>query len=143
MAKKEHKHFDSQLSINVLSDGGSENCASSVNEHLLSSNLNQLIAGKDICYSNSMIESFFRALKSNFLNFQKIRDKNDILRKIKYYVNQHNTVIPKKSLAGATPLEAYQKIWNDDNIRDLKEKRYEVLNKRRSLPPKPTCHICS
>jgi vacuolar-type H+-ATPase subunit H len=90
-----------------------------------------------------MIEYFFRSLKSNYLNSQKIRDKKDIIRKITFYVNQYNTKIPKAVLKGATPLEAFEQRWSQCDQDQLKEKRKQALKKRRSIPPLPTCNICS
>ncbi len=126
-----------------MSDGGTENTANKVGQYILSSNFNQIIAGKDIKYSNSMIEYFFRSLKSNYLHFQKLRDKNDILRKINFYIDQHNNKIPKAILNGATPLEAYQKNWGQEEIQNLKEQRNNSLIFRRSLPILPSCGVCA
>ncbi len=141
-AKEKHQSLSSDFSINVMSDGGTENTANKVGQYILSSNFNQIIAGKDIKYSNSMIEHFFRSLKSNYLHFQKLRDKNDILRKINFYIDQHNIKIPKAILNGATPLEAYQKNWGQEEIQNLKEQRSNSLIIRRSLPVLPSCGVC-
>ena len=141
-AKNKYREIIGKETHDLITDGGSENTAGSVTEYLSSTNLKRLIAQKDIIYSNSMIEAFFKALKNNYFYYQKIRSVEDIKRKLKFYVTQHNETIPKQQLKGATPIEAFTQTWTEENINDLKEKRLLAQKLRKSENTKPTCQIC-
>lgn len=141
-AKKNYQKLIGKKSQDLVTDGGSENTAGAVTEYLSSTNIKRLIAQKDIIYSNSMIEAFFKALKNNYFYYQKIRSPEDIFRKLKFYVTQHNEKIPKLQLKGATPIEAFKQTWTENNILELKEKRREVQKLRKMENTKPTCLVC-
>ena len=93
--------------IKVIMDGGPENDNARVLNFTTSKSLRRLIARVDIHFSNSMAESMFRSLKSNFLNTEELLSKSDVENKINFYFNEHNDNIPKAIFKGATPREIY------------------------------------
>ncbi len=125
-------------------DSGTENTAASVKQYFLTSkNLTRVIAQVDIKFSNSMIEAFFKSLKHNYLYFQKLRSQEDVYRKIKFYIEQHNHKIPKMILKGATPLEAFKQTWFLKKVEELKRKRVMALEERKKIPQHVICKSCS
>ncbi|MGH1469401.1 MAG: DDE-type integrase/transposase/recombinase [Bdellovibrionales bacterium] len=127
----------------VITDAGSENTAKIVNKYIYGENLTHLVARRDVVFSNSMIEVFFRSLKHHFLFNQKIKSQEHLVKKVKFYVDQHNKAIPKPFLKGATPLEAYTCAWGDENIKKLEILKAINLEKRKSDSSTPTCNVCS
>jgi putative transposase len=132
-----------KYSATLVSDGGSENTANIVAECIASVNMKRLIARQDIQFSNSMIEALFKSFKSNYFHYQKVRSEKDILRKIEFYVEQSNKVIPRQFLKGATPFETYTKAWGDQEVDLLKMKRLQAREKRMAQNLAPTCSVCN
>ena len=54
-----------------------------------------------------MVERVFHSLKNQHLYSQQLDTLRDAKRHIKFYINQHNDVIPQSVLSGLTPVEAY------------------------------------
>lgn len=121
-AKRLHPKFGTnpRSRTALVSDGGSENVCWAVRNYLQDSNVGLTIAQVDVDFPNILIECFFRSLKNNYLYFENIISRKDLVEKIKFYVNQHNNVIPHSALAGAVPREIYLKLWDADNETKLK-----------------------
>ena len=68
--------------------------------------LKKLIAQKDICFSNSMIESVNKKMKYNFLFRQNLLDFNHVERFLETAVEQYNNR-PHSALFGLTPHEVF------------------------------------
>jgi len=126
----------------IMMDGGGENNNDIVDQIIYKRNLQRLIAKVDIHYSNSIIEALFRSLKHNFLFHQLPKTPRALKRKVNFYFNQHNDVIPHNAHKGATPREKILNQWSIKNEIFLKTKRQEALQKRRSLPVRKTCRQC-
>ena len=143
---KEAKNFClEKLSSNgnkVITDGGSENTAHIVTKYIYGENLTHLVARRDIVFSNSMIEVFFRSLKHHFLFNQKIKSKEHLVKKVSFYVKQHNEVIPKPFLNNATPLESYTGTWTEESTNELSVQKLNALKNRKNKPLKPICNVC-
>ena len=87
-----------------MSDPGTENLNMKVIDHLSSAEkLKQLVARFDIHCSNSMVEAVFHSLKNNYLYHQKMETFTDVKRKVNFYFEQYNKVIPHGQFRGATP----------------------------------------
>ena len=93
------------VSVHVVTDGGSENFGEV--DQLLedSSSLSRVLAQIDIVCSNSLIEAFWRQLKQAWL-FLNILDSTAAVRRlVAFYVGEHNEKIPRALLGGRTPDE--------------------------------------
>jgi hypothetical protein len=72
------------------------------------------IARREIRHANTMIEVFFKSLKSNYLKHQEIRSVDDLRQAVSYYVYQHNAVVPRMALNGLTPNEVLAGVGEDE-----------------------------
>jgi transposase InsO family protein len=129
-------------SLNLMMDPGSENNNHLVLTYIHSNNLIRTLARVDVRYSNSMIENLFRQLKNNYLYHQGIRTIQDLERKVAYYINQHNKIIPLRTHDGGTPEEIYCSKWNDETRAELRKIRKEALDQRRVKNSIPSCDAC-
>ena len=90
--------------------------------------LQRVLAQIDIRYSNSMIETGFRALKHNCLFLHQLNDAVTAKRLVEFYVREHNTAIRSSAFGGERPNEIY--------FRTGAHVRHEVMAIR--LTAKPT-----
>ena len=91
----------------LMVDAGIENINHAVDALVHVGLLSRILAQTDIRYSNSMIESFWKALKHNWCFLHSI-DSSDTLKKLTdFYVKEHNTVLPHSAFQGQTPDEMY------------------------------------
>lgn len=126
----------------VIMDGGPENDNVRVLNFTTSKSLKRLIARVDIHFSNSMAESMFRSLKSNFLNTEQIRSKADLECKVDFYFNEHNDNIPKAIFKGATPKEIYLNLWSSKQADELKTGLRLAMENRRKAYHERSCIAC-
>ena len=97
-----------QNTPNVLTESGSENVNSEVDELISENNISRTIAQTEIDFSNSMVEALFRRMKHGYL-YLKTLSSEELLRKYTdFYVEQSNKVVPHSSLKGGTPLKSLQ-----------------------------------
>jgi hypothetical protein len=78
----------------VLTDGGSENFNGPVDELVNSGLLHRLLARTEITYSNSMIESWWRVLKHQWLYLNTLDTVRAIENLVAFYVQEHNSRLP-------------------------------------------------
>lgn len=91
----------------VLADGGVENYNSAVDELVDSGLLKRLLAMTDISFSNSLIESWWRALKHHWLYLNTLDTVTRLEKLVAFYVDEHNTRLPHSAFRGQTPDEMY------------------------------------
>ena len=91
----------------IISDGGSENDNHEVHEYLQTMKAKLTIAGIDIDFSNSMIESFFHRLKNRYLYALNLKDLRSVKKYVDYFVEEQNNKIPMLNLGGLTPFERF------------------------------------
>jgi len=127
----------------VIMDGGPENDNARVLNFTTSKSLRRLIARVDIHFSNSMAESMFRSLKSNFLNTEELLSKSDVENKINFYFNEHNDNIPKAIFKGATPREIYLNLWSTKNVAELKVGLHLAMENRKKVYHEKSCAACT
>ncbi len=127
----------------VIMDGGPENYNFPVLRFSTSHRLQRLIAMVDIHFSNSMAESLFRCLKSNFLNTEDIQNKSEVEKKVSFYFNEHNEKIPKALFKGATPKEIYLNLWNQDHVEELKRNLFLAREHRIKIFQNKSCLVCT
>jgi hypothetical protein len=106
----------------IICDAGTENLGSLPKRLLVGHGIRQLVAKRDIRFSNSMVEAVFRQFKQKFY-LKKSLNFNCLYQLIYKFVKQYNEVIPHSSLLGATPLEKFS------NTFDLKAYRYSISEK--------------
>jgi transposase InsO family protein len=92
--------------VNLMSDGGGENIGELPKKLLLGKGIKQLIAKKDIRFSNSMIEAVFRQFKQRFL-IGEVKSYKSLYQLVYKFVQQYNNIIPHSKLFGATPAEEF------------------------------------
>jgi hypothetical protein len=91
----------------LLVDGGVENYNSAVDELVETGLLRRLLAMTDVSYSNSLIESWWRSLKHQWLFLNTLDTISKLTNLVVFYVNQHNTHLPHSAFRGQTPNEMY------------------------------------
>jgi putative transposase len=95
----------------LICDSGIENLNQNIDQLDCDNWINRLTAQIEIDFSNSMIETFFRSLKHNYLFLQALCSIDVLTNHVDYYCGQHNKVIPHSAFRGATPEEVYLGEW--------------------------------
>jgi transposase InsO family protein len=90
-----------------LSDGGVENVNRHVDDLIGSGVLRRLLAMTEIAFSNSMIESWWRTLKHQWLYLNTLESVSSLRRLVSFYVEEHNSRLPHSAFHGETPDEIY------------------------------------
>ena len=125
----------------LLADGGIENCNKSVDELVDSGLLNRLLAGTEIHYSNSLIESWWRVLKHQWLFLNSLDTVETVRNLVDFYVEQHNSQLPNSAFEGQTPDEMY--FGTGTSIpRQLKQARMTARLERLAANRKKSCSTC-
>jgi transposase InsO family protein len=91
----------------LLVDGGVENFNSAVDKIVESGLLKRVLAQTEITFSNSLIESWWRVLKHQWLYLNTLDTVTTVRKLIEFYVDQHNTHLPHSAFRGQTPDEMY------------------------------------
>ena len=87
----------------LLADGGVENDNRSVDELIDSGLLRRLLAMTEISFSNSLIESWWHALKHQWLYLNSLDTISTIRKLVTFYVGEHNSRLPHSAFRGQTP----------------------------------------
>ena len=61
----------------------------------------------DISFSNSLIESWWRALKHQWLYLNTLDTVSRLEKLVAFYVDEHNTRLPHSAFRGQTPDEMF------------------------------------
>ncbi len=104
----------------LLVDGGTENNNQIVDHYINSESisLQKLIAGKDIYFSNSIIEAQNKLIKYHYLFKHPFQNLDELLKLLDWIIRDYNHCRPHHSLGGLTPFEALagtiplQEEWN-------------------------------
>jgi putative transposase len=125
----------------LLADGGVENCNGAVDELVDCGLLKRLLAMTEITFSNSLIESWWRMLKHQWLYLNTLDTVNTLEKLIAFYVNEHNTRLPHSAFRGQTPEEMY--FGTGQHIPDaLAAARQAARQNRLEINRKMTCPTC-
>lgn len=125
----------------TVMDSGVENINASVNELMESGIIQRVLAQVDVTYSNSMIESWWRAIKHQWLFLHSL-DKIETVRKlVTFYVDQHNTHVPHYAFKGQTPDEMFSST-GVDVPEQLRIATLEARKSRREANLKVSCSRC-
>lgn len=129
--------------VDFIMDRGTENKNKEVEMIFIGNNIRQIFAQVDVKYSNSMVEAFFRSIKNNYLYKKIINTLDDFERSVKFYINQHNNIIPHSNFNFAAPREIYFSTWSekyDDAIYELKKEA--LINRRDQNLKINKCRSC-
>jgi transposase InsO family protein len=127
---------DSELKTLFITDGGKEFTANIIRDFLKQrENTDIAIAGKDIHFSNQMVERFHNDLKNKLLVNEKIFGFNSLVEKVEVAIEEYNRTIRLQCLNGQTPWEAYNGLpCRKNEIAKLGElARDERRNSRKKL----------
>ena len=125
----------------LLADGSVENCNGAVDELIKSGLLKRVLARTEITFSNSLIESWWRVLKHQWLYLNTLDTVSTVEKLVRFYVQEHNTRLPHSAFHGQTPDEMYFK--TGDNIpKQLEAARQEARQARAEANRKRTCSTC-
>jgi transposase InsO family protein len=80
----------------LFADSGIQTINSAVDDTLLSACLERVLAQVDVAYSNSMIESFWRSMKHQWLYLNSLDSVARLRTLVAFYVEQHNTQMPHR-----------------------------------------------
>lgn len=67
--------------------------------------LRRVLAQVEVSFSNSLIDAFWRSLKSNWIYINQLDSFATLERLVGFYVAEHNTKLPHGAFQGQTPDE--------------------------------------
>ena len=91
----------------LLVDGGVDNFNSAVDKLVDSGLLQRILAQTDISCSNSLIKSWWRALKHQWLYLNTLETVSKLGKRVMFYVDEHNMRLPHSAFRGQPPDEMY------------------------------------
>lgn len=125
----------------LLADGGVENFNSSVDKLVESGLLNRLLAMTDIMFSNSLIDSWFRAIKNQWLYLNTLDTVSAVEKLVAFYISEHNSQLPHSAFRGQAPNETY--FGTGDAVPDeLDAAKIDARKKRMEVNRSLACHVC-
>ncbi len=125
----------------LLVDGGVENFNSAVDELVDSGILKRLLAQTDISFSNSLIESWWRALKHQWLFLNTLDTASRLEKLVMFYVDEHNMRLPHSAFRGQTPDEMY--FGTGDRVPDQLDAAKKIARQSRMKVNRATsCPTC-
>ena len=94
--------------VKLIVDGGVENNNNAVEEYINSEEVTvqKLIAGKDIKFSNSIVEAQNKIIKYRYLFKHDFKDINELRNLLDWIITDYQFKRPHHSLKGLTPYEA-------------------------------------
>jgi len=125
----------------VLVDGGVENFNSAVDEVIASGILKRVLAQTEIDFSNSLIESWWRVLKHQWLYLNTLDTLTTVGKLVTFYVEQHNTHMPHSAFQGQTPDEVYFET-GEAIPQQLEDSRIAARESRLKLNRAQSCQTC-
>jgi transposase InsO family protein len=126
----------------VLVDAGVENVNGSVDALIAQGLIRRVLAQVDVHFSNSMIEAWWRTLKHQWLFLHALTTLEQVERLVRFYVQQHNEVLPHAAFRGQTPDEMY--FGKGAGVfEELEAKRVEARRKRLEANRAVSCAQCA
>jgi transposase InsO family protein len=125
----------------VLVDGGVEIYSSAVDKLVDSGLLTRILAQTEIRYSNSLVESWWRVIKHQWLFLNTLDTAASVRKLVAFYVDQHNSHLPHSAFHGQTPDEMYFGT-GDDILKTLEEARLQARELRLNSNRERNCHVC-
>jgi transposase InsO family protein len=125
----------------VLVDGGIENYNSAVDQLVDSGLLKRILAQTEIRYSNSLIESWWRVIKHQWLFLNTLDTAASVRKLVAFYVEQHNSHLPHSAFKGQTPDEMYFGT-GDDIPKKLEAAKLQARELRLKTNRERNCQVC-
>jgi transposase InsO family protein len=125
----------------VLVDGGVENFNSAVDKVVESGLLKRVLAQTEITFSNSLIESWWRVLKHQWLYLNTLDTVTTIRNLVAFYIDQHNRHLPHSAFRGQTPDEMYFGTGSDIP-KQLEASRIAAHQSRMEANRAQNCRTC-
>jgi putative transposase len=91
----------------LYADSGIENVNGDVDALVNEGLIRRVLAQVEVAYSNSLIEAWWRSLRSSWLHLNTLDTVAAVRRLTSFYVAEHNTAIPHSAFHGETPDEVY------------------------------------
>ena len=125
----------------LLVDGGVENFNSAIDKVIETRLLKRVLAQTEITFSNSLIESWWRVLKHQWLYLNVLDTVTTVRKLAAFYIDQHNTHLPHSAFCGQTPDEMY--FGTGSKIpRKLESSRIAARKSRVDANRAQTCRTC-
>jgi putative transposase len=125
----------------LVADGGVENFNGAVDELITSGLLSRVLAQTEITFSNSMIESWWRVLKHQWLFLNTLDSVHAVEKLVAFYVQEHNGRLPHSAFRGQKPDEMY--FGTGGKVPDeLEAARQLARQARAEANRKRTCSAC-
>lgn len=132
-----------ELDVKLIVDGGVENNNGEVDALLNSEgvSIRKLIAGKDIRFSNSLVEAQNKIIKYHYLFKQSYSNGEDLKKLLEWNIDDYQHKRPHHSLKGLIPIEALNGISvpKEQWILQIEEAKQVRLQENASKP----CEICA
>ena len=125
----------------VLVDGGVENYNTAVDKLVESGLLKRLLAQTEIRNSNSLIESWWRVIKHQWLYLNTLDTVASLRKLVTFYMDQHNRQLPHSAFKGQTPEEIYFRT-GDDLPKKLEAAKLHARELRPKTNRERNCHVC-
>ncbi|MBK7585837.1 MAG: DDE-type integrase/transposase/recombinase [Myxococcales bacterium] len=136
------RNLERSTKAEVYMDSGAENLNASVDELFLDGVLRRVIAQIDVSFSNSLIESWWRSLKHQWLYLHPLDNMATVNRLVEFYVTEHNERMPHSAFDGQTPDEMY--FGRGARVPDeLAARRQEARKRRLEHIRQQACDRCS
>jgi transposase InsO family protein len=100
-------NLDATTKADVFMDSGVENLNDNVDGLFEGSALHRVIAQIDVSFSNSLIETWWRSLKHQWLFLHPLDNIVTVKKLVAFYVTEHNETLPHSAFEGQTPDEVY------------------------------------
>ena len=130
-----------KASVRLITDGGPENDNLTMKDFIINAqvDINHQIALKDIVQSNSMAESSYLSLKQYYLYGKLIHNRDQLIKELEFYFNDHDFKKPHSAHKIYTPDEVY----NGADPSVLLTPQYkEAARKRRDFNRNNGCGMC-
>jgi len=125
----------------VVADSGVENVNTGVEQLISDGVVRRVLAQVEVSFSNSMIETFWRSLRHQWLNLHSLESFTQLEQLIDFYVREHNTQMPHHAFGGQTPDEVY--FEQVDRVHDrFWTARRQARRERMEANRDQSCGVC-
>jgi hypothetical protein len=125
----------------LLVDGGVENYNSAVDKVVETGLLKRVLAQTEVTFSNSLIESWWRVLKHQWLYLNALDSVSTVRKLTAFYIEQHNAHLPHSDFCGQTPDEMYFGTGSEIP-KQLEASRSTARRSRMDANRAQTCRTC-
>jgi len=126
----------------VVADSGVENVNTGVEQLISDGVVRRVLAQVEVSFSNSMIETFWRSLRHQWLYLHSLESFTLLEQLIDFYVKEHNTKMPRHAFDGQTPDEVY--FDQADRVGDrLTAARHQTRRARIEANRAESCRACA